>query len=613
MSDARPREAPEVAPTGAAPAALSEGQVPAPGPADAASAAWFTMERLGWLIRLRWVALSGMALATVVAASGAVPGVNAPVLGTTVAAAAAYNYLLYVSQRRRQASVGSRAAVAQALGDFLTLTMVLWAAGGIDCPFVAYYIFHVALAGILAGPRATLAAAGLALGCASLLWLVDTQPALQVATWDPVAPWDAVANGVVFVTTLAAVAYLVTHAVEELRDRERALEEARNKARIDYEILSRTLDEFGAGLEVIDGEGNVFWRNRVARELSGSTEAGYHCPGAGQDCERDDSQVCPLQQSLGQRMSGRCRFASRRGSGGERLYELHSFPLTVAPGQTPRAMNLYLDRTSATLAERQLVLAERLASLGRVAQGVAHELNTPLATIRTLAADMGAALGDSAPEAITPRLLGDVRESAALIREETGRLGRITQSLLAGGDLVTTRVSGNVPLSAVVERACALVFAGSRAPVALAVDPGLAGLHIAIDSERLIQVLVNLLSNAHDAVREQGGGAVNIAARRLGPGPGAGRVEITVADDGPGIDDDIHGRLFEPFATTKPPGEGTGLGLYTSYMLVRAMHGTLELSRRPEGGTLARLELPGTAHLPILGEQAGAARAHGPG
>lgn len=569
---------------------------------------WFTAARLGWLIRLRWVALSGIALATVVAASGVVPGVNLPILGTTLVAAAAYNYLLQASHRRGTASLGSRAAVAQALGDFLTLTMILWAAGGIDCPFLAYYVFHVALAGILAGPRATVAAAALAVGCASLLWVVDTQPVLQVGLWDPIPPWDTAANGMVFVTTLAAVAYLVTHAVGELRDRERALEDARNKARLDYEILSKTLDELGAGLEVIDAEHHVFWRNRVARELSLTTQAGFHCPGAESDCERDDSQVCPLEQSLGQHASGRCRFASRR-TGAERLYELHSFPLTVAEGQAPRAMNLYLDRTAATLAERQLVLAERLASLGRVAQGVAHELNTPLATIRTLAADMGAALGADGGGEVTPQLLTDVRESASLIREETGRLGRITQSLLAGGDLVTNRVSGDVPLSAVVERACALVFAGSRAPVAVAVDPGIGAVRIVTDPDRLIQVLVNLLSNAHDAVREQGGGSVSVAARRIEHG----RVEITVADDGPGIDEEIRGRLFEPFATTKPPGEGTGLGLYTSYMLVRAMRGSLELSRRPSGGTLARVELPAVARLPLVGQGAGSMPAHGSG
>src|SRR4029077_10006297 len=110
--------------------------------------------------------------------------------------------------------------------------------------------------------------------------------------------------------------------------------------------------------------------------------------------------------------SGRCRFAVEV-AGIERVYELHSFPLTPSAGEKPKVMNLYVDRTSATIAERQLVLSERLSSLGRIAQGVAHELNTPLATIRTLAADMGVALdrlGDGAPEA-PPQGAREVRDS----------------------------------------------------------------------------------------------------------------------------------------------------------------------------------------------------------
>jgi len=72
----------------------------------------------------------------------------------------------------------------------------------------------------------------------------------------------------------------------------------------------------------------------------------------------------------------------------------------------------------------------------------------------------------------------------------------------------------------------------------------------------------------------------------------SGLVTLRVEDDGPGIEPSLAGRLFEPFTTTKPVGEGTGLGLYTSYMLVQAMQGGLALERREEGGTRATLRLP---------------------
>jgi two-component system sensor histidine kinase HupT/HoxJ len=264
-------------------------------------------------------------------------------------------------------------------------------------------------------------------------------------------------------------------------------------------------------------------------------------------------------------------------------------------------MNLYVDRTGAMLAERQLVLSERLSSLGRIAQGVAHELNTPLATIRTLAADMGVALdrlGDSGDHAkdshgtqgreVRDSLLADLGESAELIHEETGRLGRITHALLAGGDLVRARIDGSVTLSQVLERGCALVIAGARRSTHVDIDPSVEGITVEADPDRLVQVIVNLVQNACDAVRERLLGRVRILATH----EPEGMIAIRVEDNGPGIAPEVETRLFEPFATTKPSGEGTGLGLYTSYMLVRAMHGTLTLENRREGGASAIVRLP---------------------
>jgi signal transduction histidine kinase len=433
------------------------------------------------------------------------------------------------------------------------------------------------------------------------LWLTEVFPVLAIGAWRPIEPWQSLADVSAFAASVGGVAYLVTHAVAELRDRERALEEARDRAELEYELLSTTLDELDAGLEVLDADQVVVWRNRLARRLVPRLESGdpWRCPGTESACERDASGLCPIERSFERGEAGRCRFAVD-GEASERVYELLSFPLSAAPGQKPRVMNLYLDRTSAMLAERQLLLAERLASLGRIAQGVAHELNTPLATIRTLAADMVLALRTlgSAPEAERQPLSRDLSESAALIKDETARLGRIAQALLAGGDLVRVRIGGAVSLGAVVERSAALVFAGVRGGPALSLDPSLDGLRLRCDQDRLVQVLVNLLQNAHDALRGQAGstrtGSIAVSAQQ----EPAGEVCIVVEDDGPGIDPRVQGRLFEPFTTTKPPGEGTGLGLYTSYMLVRSMHGSLVLEPRPEGGTRALVRLPLGTHAP---------------
>lgn len=548
----------------------------------------FSVDRSRWIIRLRWVALAGIMTAAVASMLGFFPGVNWHVLVCIVAGTSVYNLVLWT---RPRATFTTKEAVRQAVIDMGLLTLVLWAAGGMRTPFIGYYVFHIAIVGILVGTRATFVAAIAALIGSVILLITEHVPALQIGRWDPVWPWDLLAEVTAFTTTLAGVAYLVTHAVHELRVRERALAQARDRAALELEVLSNTLDELDAGLEIVERDGVVLFRNKRAEELAPSVAAAdphlWICPGEHRPCEMDSTGVCPVRGALDRGEPGRCRLAASV-DGQERIYEMNVFPLDSGVRGRPRVMNLYVDRTSGLVAERRLILAERLASLGRVTQGVAHELNTPLATIRTLAADMIAALRaveDGNRE--RQSLLDDLRESAALVHDETRRLGRITQGLLTGRDLMTSEIDGSVPLAAVVERARALVFAGAGKNVPVELGEEL-GEHIVVgDPDHLVQVMVNLLQNAYDAVRERTGGSVRVNARREGA-----RVEIVIDDDGPGIPPEFAERLFEPFATTKPPGKGTGLGLYTSYMLVTSMNGTLTIDTRPEGGARATLSLP---------------------
>jgi C4-dicarboxylate-specific signal transduction histidine kinase len=546
----------------------------------------FTAHRIRWLIKLRWLAMAGVLVATGFALVGYYPGVAWPVFLAVVAAGSTYNYILL--RRAPGPGAGQRAAVSQALVDLVMLTVVLWAAGGISSPFIGFYVFHLALIGILGGPAATLVATAAALAGAGFLALAEWTPALKIGTWDPLPPWDTIGNVAAFITTVGAVAYFVLHAVRELRDRERALATARDQAELEYQIIANTLDELEAGLEVVSADGGIEWRNRLADELAPAPndEGLWECPVDTRHCETEPAGLCPVWRAGEEGAEGRCRF-----SVGDRWYEMLSFPLASRGGKRPRIMNLYVDRTKILLAERRLLHAERLASLGRVAQGVAHELNTPLATIRTLAADMREAIrslgGDDA-------LQSDLAESAALIRDETERLGRITHALLTGGTLPPLRLDSAAPLLPIVERARALVFAGARSGgPELHIGESLREMLVAADPDRLLQVLVNLLQNAVDANREVGGKSVWISAERRGP-----LVEILVEDEGSGLAPEMQGRLFEPFATTKPPGEGTGLGLYASYMLVQTLGGDLTIENRDPCGVSARVRLPvGTSSL----------------
>ena len=550
----------------------------------------FSLERVAWLIRLRWFALLGILIAALAAALGAFPGVRWSVLVVTAALAAVYNFLLWRGHREGASPAGGWAATIQALGDMVLLTIVLWASGGAECPFISYYVFHVAIVGILAGPRATEIAAVAAMLGTGFLVLSSEFDVLRIGRWDPVRSWGLIAEAVAFVSTVGTVAYLVTHAMRELRDREKALTRARDNAALEYELLSNTLDQLEAGLEVLGSDREVAWRNRRADELNRYPAPAPRCPHSGRNCHPVGGKACPIEQTFSTGEPGRCRFAVHV-AGQEHVYEMLTFKLNAQRAGV-QLMNLYVDRTQATLADQRLLLAERLASLGRVAQGVAHELNTPLATIRTLASDMRASLREVARESETAelkpafeKLRADIDESAALVHDETLRLGRITQSLLAGGDLVRSKIEGEVSVGAMVERARALVFAGVRNGPEVLVGPGVDDLRVTADPDRMVQVLVNLLQNAYDAVRGlTKPGSVHIRAELSGE-----HALILIEDDGAGIADEVRQRLFEPFATSKP--EGTGLGLYISFMLARAMGGDLWLDPRPVGGTVATLRL----------------------
>lgn len=529
----------------------------------------YSQPRLKWLIRLRWLALLGILIATVIASLGTVPGASMPLLVAVVVGGAAYNFYLWV-RYREPGPVGRRAAMRQVTVDMLLLTAALLAVGGVHSPFLSFYVFHVAVAGILGGFQATVFATAIALLCASAVLVFSWVPDLNIAVWNPVEPFGLVAVVTAFVAEVFAVAYLVTHAALELRAREADLLVSRAREALEFALLRNMLDELDAGLQVLDAEGQVLWKNRRVESLELETSAGS-AEGTRGAIETDGAERAQL---------------AVRVEGQERVYERIRFPLHIESdqGARPRTMELYLDRTQATLHDGRLVLAERLMSLGRIAQGVAHELNTPLATIRTLAADLRAVLTQQR-KSIPADIHRDIDESARIIQEETMRLGGITQSLLAGGDLVRNRAPGDVPLRAVVERACVLVFSGRANRVNVDVAPEVSVASVRADPDRLLQVLVNLLQNALDAVVQVDSGVVHVGAIQKQE-----TTILVVEDNGPGLLPEIRNRLFQPFATSKEAG--TGLGLYTSYMLAREMNGALSLGDSDKGGVRAELKLP---------------------
>ncbi|MFP5343597.1 MAG: PAS domain S-box protein [Candidatus Limnocylindria bacterium] len=232
--------------------------------------------------------------------------------------------------------------------------------------------------------------------------------------------------------------------------------------------------------------------------------------------------------------------------------------------------------------QAELVQAQKMEATGQLVSGVAHELNNPLAAI----------LGFSQLIRRDSNLPADLRASADLLVEEATRTRRIVQDLL---DFARQRPPERHPTSirALIDSVLTLQsyrFSRGGLDVELDIPDDLP--LVELDRGQLQQVLVNLTHNAAYAVQTGGGSRIRISAALEGPAD-ARRVRLVIMDDGPGVRPEDVDRLFDAFFTTKPPGEGTGLGLPVSYGIVRSHGGELRyLPSAFETGAAFTFDLP---------------------
>jgi signal transduction histidine kinase len=225
-------------------------------------------------------------------------------------------------------------------------------------------------------------------------------------------------------------------------------------------------------------------------------------------------------------------------------------------------------------AQSRLLQSEKLATIGQMAAGIAHELNTPLTYIMGNLELMQA-------QPLTDPQQGMLRSMA----RGADRLKSLAQSLLAFSR-PAQEVPVTLPVNEVIERSLELCHyqilrGGVALQKQLAADvPPIRGV-----SNQLEIALINLIVNAVDAM--DGGGTLVVAS-----GAGNGGVEILVSDTGHGIPEEIQSTVFEPFFTTKPEGKGTGLGLSTVLMIVERHEGRIELTSAAGRGTTFRILLP---------------------
>lgn len=247
------------------------------------------------------------------------------------------------------------------------------------------------------------------------------------------------------------------------------------------------------------------------------------------------------------------------------------------------------------MARRNLADADRLASLGMMSAGIAHELNTPLAVLKGLVEK----INQNPSAGVDP-------DRAALMLRVVGRLERLSDSLL---DFARVRPPRTRPveLRSVVEEGITLVRLDREAAQIEVVDRVPPGLVVECDGDRMVQVMVNLIRNAIDALRSAPGDRaagpprVEVSAE-ASTRDGREWVSIAVTDNGPGIEPEILPRLFEPFSSTRLDSRGTGLGLAVADGIVREHSGViLARNRAAHAGAVFEIMLPARGVVPPPG------------
>jgi len=374
--------------------------------------------------------------------------------------------------------------------------------------------------------------------------------------------------GLVDLQYLAAVAAYIAGGLE--------LSEAVSGARAAAERAHAMVDGSPLPMALVDREGRVQQLNQAACRLFGipseGQALGIHLEALGLSPSEISLHLVLARPRHGEPWHGRVLVT--QPSGDRRICDC---TVTGLSGVGPDSLLVALyDRTDELRAQRELIAREKLATVGEIASGVAHEVNNPLAAIRMEAELLGRASKDQ-----------ETSTTAATITREVDRAARIVRSLLRlarRADTAPTRVQMNDLVHDVAEIRQRVLRAESvefRTQLDDAAPPVL-GL-----GQELQQVVINLVTNAEYVVRGRKPAIVQLATLAR-----EGWVRIVVEDSGPGVPRDIRARIFDPFFTTKGPDEGTGLGLAICQRVVTEVGGKIWLEDSSLGGAKFVVELP---------------------
>jgi len=347
------------------------------------------------------------------------------------------------------------------------------------------------------------------------------------------------------------------------------------------EFARRLVDSFPDLIFVVDAQRRyTFVSPKVEEVLGYNTEETLGLIFGDRAHLEDRSAVLAVFDEL---LSGKRNFASievrvRHKQGEWRRLRCNFSPLFDVNGKIEGVVISGRDITEVKRLEEQLIQAEKLAAMGQMLAGVAHELNNPLTAI----------LGASELVRDRAGIDENTKRQLEMTHRQARRAARIVQNLLEFSRPAAPQKKA-LDLNSVVDRTLQLhEHSLRRNSIQVDFHPS-PGLPSTIgDANQLIQVFLNLVGNAEQAIREiRPSGRIQIRLGQRGA-----RIFVTVQDDGPGIKPEVLPRIFDPFFTTKRPGGGTGLGLSICMSIVREHGGDMEVESLPAGGAAFTVYLP---------------------
>ncbi len=333
------------------------------------------------------------------------------------------------------------------------------------------------------------------------------------------------------------------------------------------------VESLKVGVLAVDLEGRVDSWNTQLEHLIGVPRA--------QALDRKLDEVFPaelvseLASRNGEQAFGIYKFHVRNGAGRHIVANVTVAPLVDKAGEKQGRLIVMEDVTQRVQLEEQLLQTEKLTSLGLLAAGVAHEVNTPLAVISNYTQMLARQLPSEDPKS----------KIIDKIVKQTFRASEIVNNLLNFSRTGAAELA-EVDMNSVIDETLSLVahpFKAARVNVIKSLGEPLPP--VLGSPNRLQQVFLNLFINARDAMPQGGMMEVRTWAHN-------GSVEVEVTDTGVGIPRELLGRIFDPFFTTKSTGRGTGLGLSVSYGIIKEHAGTIDVRSTPGKGTAFRLEFP---------------------